>query len=47
MSPIFDATSAQTGRLSVPPKRLRKALLGKALLRMALDMVRSERPFCE
>jgi transposase len=42
MSPQFDAAYSRTGRPSVPPERLLKALL-----LMALYSVRSERQLCE
>ena len=42
MSPAFDAAYSPTGRPSVPPERLLKALL-----LMALYSVRSERQLCE
>jgi transposase len=42
MSPLFARADSQTGRPSVPPERLLKALL-----LMALDSVRSERQLCE
>src|SRR5262249_7020519 len=42
MSPAFAAAYSRTGRPSVPPERLLKALL-----LMALYSVRSERPLCE
>jgi transposase len=42
MSPSFDAAYSRTGRPSVPPERLLKALL-----LMALYSVRSERQLCE
>src|SRR5580765_1252241 len=42
MSPTFNAAYSQTGRPSVPPERLLKALL-----LMALYSIRSERQLCE
>jgi transposase len=42
LSPTFDAMYASTGRPSIPPERLLKAML-----LMALYTVRSERLFCE
>ena len=42
LSPVFDEMYATTGRSSVPPERLLKAML-----LMALYSVRSERMFCE
>lgn len=42
LSPLFDEMYASTGRSSVPPERLLKAML-----LMALYSVRSERMFCE
>lgn len=42
MSPVFDAAYSRTGRPSVPPERLLKALL-----LMALYSIRSERQVCE
>src|SRR6185436_566078 len=42
LSPTFDAMYAASGRPSVPPERLLKAML-----LIALYSVRSERQFCE
>lgn len=42
MSPLFDRMYAETGRPSVPPERMLKAMV-----LMALYTVRSERRFCE
>src|SRR5262245_23960385 len=42
LSPTFDAMYASSGRPSVPPERLLKAML-----LIALYSVRSERQFCE
>jgi transposase len=42
MSPLFDQMYAETGRPSVPPERMLKAMI-----LMALYTVRSERRFCE
>lgn len=42
LSPLFDKMYAETGRPSVPPERMLKAMV-----LMALYTVRSERRFCE